>query len=161
MRLYNESSVRVSQLGFDSWPRQVIHGDWHPGNMLFSKGKLAAVLDFDAVRVATTITDLANGMLQFSIVSGRPNPADWPDYFDEEKLDRFIKGYRSVSELDKNKLDAVLDLMIETMIAEAVMPIAATGFFGHLSGSDFLDMILRKALWLNKHRENLIPAFCW
>jgi Ser/Thr protein kinase RdoA (MazF antagonist) len=161
MRLYNDSCVRVSQLDFDSWPRQVIHGDWHPGNMLFSKGKLAAVLDFDAVRVASTIIDLANGMLQFSIVGGRPNPADWPDYFDEEKLDQFVKGYRSVIELDKNKLDALPDLMIETMIAEAVMPIAATGFFGHLSGSDFLDMILRKVLWLKKHREKLIPAFCW
>ena len=161
MMLYNESSVRVSGLNFDSWPRQVIHGDWHPGNMLFSEGKVAAVLDFDAVRVASTITDLANGMLQFSIVGGRPNPAEWPDYFDEDKLSQFIKGYRSVIELDKNKLDALPDLMIETMIAEAVMPIAATGFFGHLSGSAFLDMILRKALWLNTHREQLIPAFCW
>jgi len=161
MELYNESSVCVSQLGFDSWHRQVIHGDWHPGNMLFYKRKVAAVLDFDSIRIASTITDLANGMLQFSIVGGRPNPADWPDYFDENKLAQFIKGYRSVIELDKNKLDSLLDLMIETMIAEAILPIAATGFFGHLSGSDFLDMILRKASWLNKHRNKLIPAFCW
>ena len=161
IRLYNDSSICVSQLGFDSWPRQIIHGDWHPGNMLFSKHKIAALLDFDSVRVASTITDLANAMLQFSIVGGRPNPNEWPDYFDEDKLAHFIKGYRSVIELDKNKLDALVDLMIETMIAEAVLPIAATGFFGHLSGTDFLDMILRKAKWLNKHRNKLIPAFCW
>lgn len=155
MTLYNESSIRVSESGFDSWRHQVVHGDWHPGNMLFSKHKLAAVLDFDSVRIAPPITDLANGMLQFSIVGGRPNPADWPDYFDQDKLVQFLNGYRGVIKLDKYKLASLIDLMIETMIAEAVLPIVATGFFGHLSGTDFLKMILRKAEWLNKHRKEL------
>jgi len=158
MTLYNESGVRVNELGFDSWQQQVVHGDWHPGNMLFSKHKLAAVLDFDSVRIAPPITDLANGMLQFSIIGGRPNPADWPDYFDQDKLVHFLNGYRNVIKLDKNKLDSLLDLMIETMIAEAVLPIVATGFFGHLSGTDFLQMILRKANWLNKNREELTSS---
>ena len=155
MTLYNESCVCVNELGFDSWAHQVIHGDWHPGNMLFSKHKLAAVLDFDSVRIAPPLTDLANGMLQFSIVANRPNPADWPDYFDQAKLVQFLNGYRNVIKLDKNRLDSLLDLMIETMIAEAVLPIVATGFFGHLSGTDFLQMILRKANWLDKNRKEL------
>jgi len=158
--LYNESGIQVNQLGFDSWPKQVIHGDWHPGNMLFSGGKVAVVLDFDSIRVAPAVVDLANGMLQFSIVGGRPNPADWPDYFDQDKLLQFLQGYkeRAVNEtalLDEYKLQALLDLMIETMIAEAVLPIAATGFFGHLHGTDFLLMIHRKAEWLNNNRDKL------
>jgi len=158
--LYNESSIQVNQLGFDSWPKQVIHGDWHPGNMLFSDRKVAVVLDFDSIRVAPAVVDLANGMLQFSIVGGRPNPADWPDYFDQDKLLQFLAGYkeRAVHDttlLDEYKLKALLDLMIETMIAEAVLPIAATGFFGHLHGTDFLLMIRRKAEWLSKNRDQL------
>jgi len=158
--LYNESSIQVNQLGFDSWPKQVIHGDWHPGNMLFSKHKVAVVLDFDSIRVAPAVVDLANGTLQFSIVGGRPNPADWPDYFDQDKLQQFLAGYKKISAhettlLDEYKLKALLDLMIETMIAEAVLPIAATGFFGHLHGTDFLLMIRRKAEWLNKNRDQL------
>jgi len=158
--LYNESSIRANQLGFDSWIQQVIHGDWHPGNMLFSKHKVAVVLDFDSIRVAPAVVDLANGMLQFSIVGGRPNPADWPDYFDQDKLLQFLAGYKKIAAgepplLDENKLKALLDLMIETMIAEAVLPIAATGFFGHLHGTDFLLMIRRKAEWLNKNRDQL------
>jgi len=155
MVLYNDSSSRVNQLGFDSWEQQVVHGDWHPGNMLFSKHKIVAVLDFDSVRVAPPLTDLANAMLQFSIVGGRPNPADWPDYFDQEKLLQILNGYRQVITLDANRLDSLLDLMIETMIAEAVLPIVATGFFGHLSGLDFLKMILRKARWLEKKRKKI------
>jgi len=158
--LYNESSIRVNQLGFDSWPKQVIHGDWHPGNMLFSNQKIAVVLDFDSIRVAPPVVDLANGMLQFSIVGGRPNPVDWPDYFDQDKLLQFLAGYKKIAKhetalLDEYKLQALLDLMIETMIAEAVLPIAATGFFGHLHGTDFLLMIRRKAQWLRNNRDEL------
>ena len=155
--LYNESSIRVNQLGFDSWSRQIIHGDWHPGNMLFCGNKVAVVLDFDSIRVAPPVVDLANGMLQFSIVGGRPSPADWPDYFDRDKLLGFLSGYRCVIPLDRNTLDALTDLMIETMIAEAVLPIAATGFFAHHHGSEFLQMIRRKAEWLNKNRDQLAP----
>ena len=158
MAIYNESSVRVDELGFGSWDEQVVHGDWHPGNMLFAKHRVAAVLDFDSVKIAPPITDLANGLLQFSIVAGRPNPADWPDYFDQNKLVQFLSGYREVIKLDAGKLESLPDLMVETMIAEAVLPIAATGFFGHLSGTDFLQMIHRKAEWLNKHREELTEA---
>lgn len=158
MSAYNASSSRVNQCGFDSWDEQVVHGDWHPGNMLFAEDKIVAVLDFESVRIAPPITDLANAMLQFSIVGGRPNPAEWPDYFDEHKLIDVLAGYREVIELDKNKLDSLLDLMIETMIAEAVLPIAATGFFGNLSGLEFLKMILRKAKWLEANEETLTHA---
>ena len=156
--LYNNSSVCVNQLGFDSWPEQVVHGDWHPGNMLFAADRLTAILDFDSVKIAPTVTDLANGMLQFSIVGDRPNPSDWPDYLDQAKLIQFLNGYREVIELDKNKLNSLLDLMIETIIAEAVLPVAATGFFGNLTGTDFLAMIQRKAKWINKNHKKLTQA---
>lgn len=158
MELYNKSSVRVNELGFDSRPQQVVHGDWHPGNMLFHKRKLAAVLDFDSTKIAPPATDIANGMLQFSIVGNRPNPADWPAYLDQAKLVQFLNGYREVSKLDKSQTDSLLDLMIETIIAEAVLPIAATGFFGNLSGTDFLKMIRRKAEWIHKNGKKLRQA---
>lgn len=158
MSIYNGSSSLVNQCGFDSWEQQVVHGDWHPGNMLFSDGRIIAVLDFDSARIAPPVTDLANGMLQFSVVGGRPKPADWPDYFDEAKLVEVLNGYREVVELDAHKVDSLLDLMIETMIAESVLPVAATGFFGNLSGPEFLKMILRKVKWLSKNREKLTEA---
>ncbi|MBL7153458.1 MAG: phosphotransferase [Phycisphaerae bacterium] len=155
MSIYNSSSTQVNQCGFDSWGEQVVHGDWHPGNMLFADDKIVAVLDFDSIRIAPPMTDLANGMLQFSIVGGRPNPAEWPDYFDKDKLVGVLAGYREVVSLDENKSDSLPDLMLETMIAEAVLPIVATGFFGNLSGLDFLKMIVRKARWLEKNRKEL------
>jgi Ser/Thr protein kinase RdoA (MazF antagonist) len=166
MTLYNKSSVRVNELGFDSRAEQVVHGDWHPGNMLFwhkpsrskEKSKLLAVIDFDSVKVAPPIIDLANGMLQFSIVGNRPNPSDWPSYLDQTKLTQFLSGYQQMIRLDETMLHSLLDLMIETMIAEAVLPIAETGFFGNLTGLDFLKMIRRKTEWIEKNRKKLTEA---
>lgn len=155
---YNTSAIRINQLGFDGWEQQVVHGDWHPGNMLFLEGGLAAVLDFDSAKIAPPITDLANAMLQFSIVGDRPNPADWPDYLDQAKLIQVLNGYRQQCELDDNKLSSLPDLMIETMIAEAVLPVATTGFFGYLSGLDFLKMIRRKCEWIQVNRSTLSAA---
>lgn len=154
--LYNYSSTSVNQLGFENWPCQIIHGDWHPGNMLFDKDKVIAVLDFDSVKVAPVVCDLANGILHFSIVGGRPNPADWPDYLNLEKFKLFLEGYRKENILADNMLAALPELMIETMIAEAVMPIAATGSFGHLCGNDFLKMILRKCLWIKDNKKEIL-----
>ena len=57
-----------------------------------------------------------------------------------------------------NSLNPVMrvgHLMIETIIAEAILPVVVTGFFGYLSGADFLAMIQRKAEWIEKHREVL------
>ncbi len=152
---YNAAAVRVNEQGFDNWPRQIVHGDWHPGNMLFDGPRLVAVLDFDSVRLAPTVTDLANGMLQFSIVGGRPHPADWPAYLDHTRLAQFADGYRRVRRLPRQQLSAVTDLMVEAMITEAIVPIAATGLFGNLSGVDFLKMIHRKVDWLVTNRERL------
>jgi homoserine kinase type II len=158
MTMYNSSSINVNQLGFDNWSEQIVHGDWHPGNMLFSNGKVVAIVDFDSLKVSATFTDLANGALQFSIVGGRPNPADWPDYLDQSRLVHFIYGYCEVNKLEDDQLKTLPDLMIETLIAEAVLPIAATGFFVNLSGADFLKMIQRKCSWIDKHRQVLLEA---
>ena len=152
---YDKSSARVNELGFASWKRQVVHGDWHPGNLLFSDGKIVAVVDFDSIRVAPPATDLANGMLQFSIIADRPNPAEWPAHFDRDRVLQFFEGYREIIKLSQRKRYGLVDLMIETMIAEAVLPVAATGFFGHHSGLEFLEMILRKTKWLRRQRHDL------
>jgi Ser/Thr protein kinase RdoA (MazF antagonist) len=155
-RCYAVASERVNALGFDTWPHQIVHGDWHPGNMLFQKGKVTCVLDFDSAKMAPIVTEVGNGVLQFSIVSGRPNPAEWPDYLDQQKLRGFLAGYKSTRPLDEVLLRSLPDLMIEILIAEAVTPIAATGYFANVSGLDFLKMILRKCRWIEDNRSALL-----
>ena len=152
---YDRSSEAVNKQGFGDWPDQIVHGDWHPGNMLFLNRKVTCVLDFDSAKIAPVVTDLANGALQFSILGGKPNPDQWPCSLDNERFRGFITGYLQIMRLPQEMLEALPDLMIEIMIAEAVLPIAATGSFGHLSGIDFLKMILRKCRWIDENRKSL------
>jgi Ser/Thr protein kinase RdoA (MazF antagonist) len=156
--MYDSSSQKVNDCGFALWRNQMIHGDWHQGNMLFSEGKVVGVLDFDSMKSAPTVMDVANGMLHFSMATGRPNPIDWPDYLDQAKLIQLLDGYRQIGTITLQQLTALPDLMIESLIAEAVLPIAATGKFGTLDGLNFLKMIDRKCRWIDNNRRILNEA---
>ncbi len=152
---YQSSAEGANQLGLNDWPLQIVHGDWHPGNMLFRDNHVVAVIDYDSARLQQRVIDLANGALQFSITGGSENPAEWPDYLDETRLKRFLRAYDSVNVISKAELQAVPFLMCEAMIAEAVLPIAATGSFGRMAGYPFLEMIRRKVKWVLGHLEQI------
>ncbi len=152
---YGKSAEMVDSLGLNEWPPQIVHGDWHPGNMLFRDKHVVGVIDYDAARLQQRIIDLANGALQFSIVGGGDDPSKWPEYVDETRFKRFLRGYDSVNVIAKREVWAAPYLMCEAMIAEAVLPIAATGSFGHMDGFLFLQMIERKVNWIFSHLDEL------
>jgi hypothetical protein len=66
-----------------------------------------------------------------------------------------MRGYDSVSVVSKAELRAIGYLMCEAMIAEAVLPIAATGSFGRFDGFGFLQMIDKKVQWILSHLDEL------
>lgn len=152
---YDAAVERVNQLGFSAWPISIIHGDWHPGNMLFRGTDVCAVLDLDAARHQPTIVDLAYGMLQFSILRGTMGPEEWPDFGDESRTRRFLAGYLSCRDVPGEPRQAIPDLMIEALVAECVLPIAMTGSFGRLPGFGVLQMVSRKVHWLLKNSARL------
>ncbi len=158
-RAYQEAADRVEGFGFATWPSQMVHGDWHPGNMLFSGTRVAAVLDFDTVRREPRAIDVANGALQFSITRLGENPEVWPSELDETRFKSFLEGYDSMSPagaiLSRAELGALAWLMVEAMVAEAFVPVAATGRFGPIPGGAFLRMVERKVEWLTRNHELL------
>jgi Ser/Thr protein kinase RdoA (MazF antagonist) len=155
---YVEAAEKVNKTGLNEWPSQIVHCDWHPGNMLFRQHKVVAVIDYDAARLQQRVIDLANGVLQFSILGGTDDPASWPDYLDETRFKRFIRGYDEVDVVSTAELEVVPWLMIEAMVAESVLPIAATGSFGRIEGYGFLQMIERKIHWVRDHAAQLIAS---
>jgi hypothetical protein len=52
-------------------------------------------------------------------------------------------------------MQAIPHLMCEAMIAEAVLPIAATGSFGNIDGFPFLKMVETKVNWICSHQQQL------
>jgi len=146
----------INKLGLCDWPTQIVHGDWHPGNMLFRDKLVVAVIDYDTARQQQRVIDFANGALQFSII-GRRDAAleDWPEHLDMPRLKQFLHGYDSVNQIATDELKAAPYLMCEAMIAEAVLPIATTGGFGRFDGCEFLEMIRKKVIWLITNAEAL------
>ncbi len=153
---YLHARDSADDAGLGDWPPQIVHGDWHPGNMLFRQGRVVAVIDYDSARRLPRIIDSANGALQFSILGGGEDVASWPDYLDESRFKRFLRGYDDVQLLSDAELKATPWLMVEALIAEAVYPIAATGQFGKLEGHGFLNMVQRKVVWLQKNADRLV-----
>ena len=153
---YRSAAGRAEELGLTGWPAQVVHGDWHPGNMLFRDSRVVAVIDYDSARALPRIIDSANGALQFSILGGSESLETWPDYLDETRFKRFLRGYDEVVLLSRGEVRAVPWLMIEALVAEAVFPIAATGHFGRMKGGPFLEMVQRKVAWLQAHAGRLV-----
>jgi homoserine kinase type II len=153
---YRNAAQTVERLGMESWPKQIVHADWHPGNMLFRDNHVVAVIDYDSARLLPRIIDIANGALQFSIIGGDEDVLKWPDYPDESRFKRFLRGYDEVMLLSQAEIRAIPPLMMEALIAEAVFPIAATGSFGRMEGLSFLQMVLKKINWLHKNGQRLI-----
>ncbi|MEM8874103.1 MAG: phosphotransferase [Planctomycetota bacterium] len=153
---YAEAATFVNDAGLAGWADQIVHGDWHPGNMLFHEDHVVAVIDYDSARKLPRIIDTANGALQFSILGGGDDVSKWPSHIDQSRFKRFLRGYDAVAQLSTAELRVIPALMIEALIAEAVFPIAATGQFGRLEGGAFLNMVVSKIQWLQKSTDDLV-----
>ncbi len=156
---YEEAIRHVEGAGLRDWPEQVVHGDWHPGNMLFRDEHVVAVIDYDSARVLPWVTDLANGMLQFSIIGGDSDPDLWPDHFDDERAAAFFRGYLKTHDIEEAQVRVIPRLMQEAIIAESSLPIATVGSFGRIQGFSFLRMVKRKVLWLGAHNDEWVDTF--
>lgn len=154
---YRRASQEADAAGLPSWPRQIIHGDWHPGNLLFRGQQVAAVIDYDTARLDARAIDIANGALQFSLTRTAEDPDAWGDSLDESRLKRFCLGYDSgeTSVISQAEVRALPWLMIEAMIAESAVPIAVTGRFGRLPPAPILRMVDRKSRWIRDHQDNI------
>jgi Ser/Thr protein kinase RdoA (MazF antagonist) len=149
--IYESAAAAVGQRVDRDEDPVICHGDWHPGNVIFNNDQVAGVFDFDLIRYMPALEDVANGCLQFSLIARGRNPDDWPDQLDMRRAEAFLGGYRRESDWSGVELEIIVSLMIETLIAETMMPIAATGRFADVQGYRFLKMILRKTLWLQEN----------
>ena len=157
---YRRAADRANECGFMEWPNQIIHGDWHPGNILFGNGSppgLPTMIDLDTCRVSPRAVDLANGALQFSITRKRDDPGTWPAELDETLLKAFCTGYDAVegAVISTGELKAMPWLMVEALIVESAVPIAASGSFAGIDGETFLQMICRKVAWIESSSGRL------
>lgn len=156
---YRRAGEEADSAGYHLWPRTLVHGDWHPGNLLFREDHVAGVFDFDTARFEPRVIDIANGLLQFAIeTGGSGDPSTWPDGFNESLCNAFLAGYDSFDSrfvLSVAEAKALPWLMIEALVAETVPVVAQTGRFGRWGGHAFLQVVDRKVRWLADHAPRL------
>lgn len=158
-KAYRRAAQRVTGAGLDALPGTVIHGDWHPGNLIYREGRIEAVLDFDSSRIEPRIVDLANGALQFGMTSSRigDDPDVWPSRLDLDRTRALIRGYEEENDPLTTTERAIFPwLLIEALVVESVAPIAQAGQFAHLDGAAFLAMVERKIRWIETRADRIL-----
>src|SRR5690606_14296634 len=155
--MYLHAAERAERLGVTRFPVQIIHGDWHPGNMLFAGSEVAAVLDHDNAGVGQRISDIANGALQFSL-RAKGAPETWPAEPDRGRLRAFMAGLDSgpAGPVSEREVAAIPWLMLQALVIEGVTPVAATGAFAGRPALGPLLMIERKAAWLGRFAREIV-----
>jgi homoserine kinase type II len=155
---YDEASGRVDAAGFAGLRTVTVHGDFHPGNLLFDGGRVAAVLDFDSARREPRIVEIANGMMQFAQPGRRGvSPLEWPPELDLPRLGAFLAGHAAATDapVGRDERSMLPWLMIEAMVAETIIPIANTGSFADLPAGPFLATIVRKCGWVRERAAEI------
>ena len=79
-------------------PKQIIHGDYGPYNILFKGNKIIAVIDFELSRLDWRITELVYALPRF---------AETRLGFDFNKVNCLIDSYRSIYRIDNIELQLI------------------------------------------------------
>lgn len=156
---YQAAADDANSKGVKEWEEQIVHSDWHPGNLLFQDRCVLAVLDHDSARIRPRVMDLANGVLQFSMIMGGRDVSAWEMHADIDRANRFLGGYDSVNVVTRAELAALPALMQEALVAQAVRPILTNGTFAGLDGYEFLRVVLGKARWINANLDFTDQSF--
>lgn len=136
----------------------IVHGDWHPGNMIYRGAEIVAVCDFDNTRVGSRARELAQAMFHFSLkqpAKGQRAQECDPDP-DLGALRAFWQGYiRAGTPACTPKV--CVGLMPAVMIDEALASFPSQGG-GPVSeqSESMLIAVSRKARWLDENQSQLI-----
>ena len=157
---FEAAKSKVDALGWADLPCTIVHGDWHPGNMLFTGDDVVALLDFDSARSEPRISEFANGALQFAMRLGSTGKAALPESPNLDAVCAMRRGYDSgtFEPLEYEERAMTPWLMIQAMIVEGVVPVAMRGRFGSVSGSVFIEHLRRASSWIEDNATDVIEA---
>jgi homoserine kinase type II len=94
----------LDRLGYDALPLMPIHGDFHRDNLLFTRGALSGLLDFDLARLDARAADIG-----ITLASDCRVPPAYND-IDVEAARVFLVGYDAESQLGEDERRLIVPL---------------------------------------------------
>ena len=114
-------SERFAALDLAALPHQVIHNDFHPGNLLVDAddpGWVTGILDFGDALFAPRVQDLAVALAYLVPEEGDPG----------ETIGAFVAGYGTVTPLETAEQDALATLVAARLVQRIVLPTLIDGY---------------------------------
>lgn len=103
---------RMDALAVDALPRQVIHHDFHPGNVLVDESSIVGILDFGDMLYGARVADVAVSLAYLLREQGDP----WVD------ARSFLAGYESVTPLEEREHAAIPTLVAARLVQRIIIP---------------------------------------
>lgn len=134
-------------------PPALVHGDWHPGNMIFRGDTLVAVCDFDNTRIGSRLRELAQSLVHVSMVAPSPGQRgeQVPPEPDAVRLMSFWNGYRGSGGTVSPR--TAIGMMPGVMLDEALANLGTNPSEHH---GAMLSAVWRKAAWIDENQSRLI-----
>ena len=147
---------------YHALPHCIIHGDYHPANVLYAGTRLAGIFDLDWVSRQPRIRDLADGITYFA--GRRPSTLDGANIYSltqglEYDIDRariFLDAYREHRKVEDREIRAV------PVVATARWLFSKVAGMRKVPEAERPAFALRDALtpvaWLDEHAGALVEA---
>jgi Ser/Thr protein kinase RdoA (MazF antagonist) len=91
VKTLEETYLHLDLVWKDLWPRLAVHGDFHPGNLTFTNGRVSGLFDFDWAHIDFRCMDLAHALAYFCAVWGGPRDG----CLDADKMKTFMAAYQN------------------------------------------------------------------
>lgn len=132
---------------YQTLPRQLIHRDFHPGNLIFQEGELVGILDFDRVRVGIRLFDLC--YVSTAVLSGCFENVQlresWSGF-----VQALLKGYQSVLSLEQTEAFSFLYVIY-------LIQFLFIGYHLDTGSTELADFNIAMLLWFGEQHDFLEP----
>lgn len=90
LKFIRDAKTQFLKSKFDTLPKQLIHFDWHPGNVLYKGTKISAIFDLDWALFDARLGDVAAAIGQSCYYYGGKNGGK----FRKDRIERGLRSYR-------------------------------------------------------------------
>ena len=116
MRAHRYACLReLSRLGYGELPDTFVHCDYHHDNLLFSRGELSGLLDFDLLHRDARVVDIAWAIVLDCLEPPAHNAIS------PKSVEAFVGGYHDASALDDSERSLIVPLIRAALISGAAM----------------------------------------